>query len=51
MPKSFSDRAIKDLYLKIRSSEASLSPAASELLLFVLDQANMDLEVIDFCEH
>jgi len=51
LPRSFTEKAVKDFYLKLRASKVELSPAMSELLLYVLSQKEMDYEVIDFCEH
>ena len=51
MPMSFTEKAAKDFYIKLRSSDIDLSPSMSELLLYILSQKDMDYEVIDFCEH
>ena len=51
LPRNFTDKAVKDFYLKLRASKVEMSPAMSELLLYVLSEKEMDYEVIDFCEH
>ena len=48
---SFTEKAAKNFYIKLRSSKAEISPSMSELLLYVLSQNDMDYEVIDFCEY
>ena len=51
LPMSFTEKVMKDFYLKLRASKVDLSTDMSELLLFILSQNDMHYEVIDFCEH
>lgn len=49
LPGSFSQQKLNDLYLRLKVSGTSLSPAMSELLLFALSRQGMHQEVIDYC--
>lgn len=49
LPGSFTESKLSDLYLRLKLSEAELSPATSELLLFALNKKGMHKEIIDLC--
>lgn len=49
LPGSFTKQKLNDLYLRLKLSGTSLSPAMSELLLVSLSRQGMHQEVIDYC--
>ena len=41
LPSSFTEKRLGDLYLRLKLSEAEVSPAMGELLLFALNKKQM----------
>lgn len=49
LPESFSEKRLRDLYLRLQLSETSMSPAMTEMLLSSMSRQGMHKEVVDFC--
>ena len=49
LPTSFTKQKLADLYVRVKLSGQSLSPAMSELLLFCLNAKGMNKEIVDMC--
>lgn len=48
LPSSFTEKKLGDLYLRLKLSDAELSSAMSELLLFTLNKKQMHEQIVDF---
>ena len=51
LPRSFTDHALNNLYLKIKMGSVEISPRLEELILFSMDKLGMDAEVVDLCDN